>query len=109
MVITTELFLSLTPILSVFHKNLLAIGSTPVLGSSKNYIEGPPINALLTHNFLLLPPDNLPDSLLTYSSNYIVYMKYVTDSSKSVPDNPFILPNRYKCSTGVKFSHMQSN
>lgn len=36
-------------------------------------------------------------------------MKYNTDSSKSVPDNPFILPNKYRCSTGVKFSQIQSN
>lgn len=44
-----------------FHKNLFAIGSTPDDGSSKNYISGPPINANVTHNFLLFPPDNLPD------------------------------------------------
>ena len=75
MVKTTELSLSLTPYLNVFHKNLLAIGSTPVLGSSKNYILGPPINALLTHNFLLFPPDNRPAYLYIYSSNCIVLKK----------------------------------
>lgn len=72
-------------------------------------MHGPPIKALLTHNFLLFPPDNRPLYLFIYSSNCIVYKKYVTDSVKSSPDNPFILPNKYKCSFGVKFSQMQSN
>lgn len=33
----------------------------------------------------------------------------MTDSSNSAPFNPFILPNKYKCSFGVKFIHRQSN
>ena len=40
-----------------FHKSLLATGSRPVLGSSKNPKDDPPISALDTHNFLLFPPD----------------------------------------------------
>jgi len=39
---------------------LLAIGSTPEEGSSKNYISGPPMSAIVTHNFLLLPPLSFP-------------------------------------------------
>jgi len=106
---TTELYLNYTPNFRVRQRNLLAIGSTPVLGSSKNYIPGPPISASLTQSFLLLPPESLPAYLLTYSSNYIVWRKYSTDSSRSFPERPFILPKSYRCSFGVKFSHRQSN
>jgi hypothetical protein len=41
-----------------FHINLLASGSIPVDGSSKNTIGGFPIIAIATDNFLLFPPDN---------------------------------------------------
>ena len=41
-----------------FHMNLLASGSIPVDGSSRNTIGGLPIIAIATDNFLLLPPDN---------------------------------------------------
>ena len=55
----TAPFLSLTPFYMAFQRNLLAIGSTPEEGSSKNYIFVPPINANATHNFLLFPPLSL--------------------------------------------------
>jgi len=64
---TIALFLNFAPYFKVFHKNLLAIGSTPVDGSSKNYISGPPIKALATHSFLLLPPDKFPAFVFTKS------------------------------------------
>jgi hypothetical protein len=44
-----------------FHINLLASGSIPVEGSSKKTIGGFPIIAIATLNFLLFPPDNVPD------------------------------------------------
>jgi hypothetical protein len=47
--------------------NLLAFGSIPVDGSSKKIILGFPIIAIATDNFLLLPPDNVPESLSSYS------------------------------------------
>ncbi len=43
--------------------NLLAFGSIPVDGSSKNIILGFPIIAIATDNFLLLPPESVPDNL----------------------------------------------
>jgi hypothetical protein len=46
------------------HINLLALGSTPVLGSSKKTIGGFPIIARATESFLLFPPDNF--SALTF-------------------------------------------
>jgi len=49
-------FLNFKLYISVFHKNLFAIGSNPLDGSSKNSISGPPIKAIETHNFLLFPP-----------------------------------------------------
>lgn len=51
----------------IFHMNLLAFGSIPVDGSSKKIILGFPIIAIATDNFLLLPPDNVPESLSSYS------------------------------------------
>lgn len=53
---TIELLLLFKFLERQFHKYLFAIGSSPVLGSSKNYIEGSHINELATHNFLLFPP-----------------------------------------------------
>ena len=47
----------------IFHINLLALGSIPVDGSSKNMILGFPIIAIATDSFLLLPPDKVPDNL----------------------------------------------
>jgi hypothetical protein len=44
----------------VLKRNLLEIGSTPVLGSSKKVISLPPIKASATHNFLLFPPLSYP-------------------------------------------------
>jgi len=66
---TIALFLNWEPYFNVFHKNLLAIGSTPVLGSSKNCMSGPPIRAHATHNFLLFPPDKFPAFVLVKASS----------------------------------------
>jgi len=45
-----------------FHMNLLASGSIPVEGSSRNTIGGLPIIAIATLSFLLLPPESVPDN-----------------------------------------------
>jgi hypothetical protein len=50
-----------------FHINLFAFGSIPVEGSSKNRIYGFPITAIAKDNFLLFPPDKVPDSLSLYN------------------------------------------
>ena len=41
-----------------FHMNLLASGSIPVEGSSKNTMGGLPIIAIATLSFLLFPPES---------------------------------------------------
>jgi hypothetical protein len=46
------------------HINLLAFGSTPVLGSSKKTMGGFPIIAIATESFLLFPPESV--SALTF-------------------------------------------
>jgi len=50
--------------LRVFHRNLLAMGSRPVLGSSKKRRLDPPMSALLTHNLRLFPPLRFLDGIL---------------------------------------------
>jgi len=42
----------------VFQRKRLEIGSTPLLGSSKNYIHGLPIKAIETQSLRLLPPES---------------------------------------------------
>lgn len=42
--------------LSILNKLLLDTGSTPVVGSSKNSIEGYPIKDIAHTSFLLFPP-----------------------------------------------------
>ena len=72
----------------VFQRYLLAIGSTPDEGSSKNYIFDPPIKANETHSFLLFPPLNLSDGVSTYNFNCMTLRKYSIDSSASYPLKP---------------------
>lgn len=63
----TLFLLKLKLLFKIYTENynyLLAIGSTPDDGSSKNYISGPPMRAIVTHNFLLLPPLSFPALLL---------------------------------------------
>lgn len=108
-VIIAEQFLNYMFLLRVLKRNLLDIGSTPLLGSSKNVISLPPIKASATQSFLLFPPLSYPALVFTNKSNCIVLIKYSTASSNSCPYNPLILPKRNRCSIGVKFSHMQSN
>lgn len=60
---------------NVLNKNLLEIGSTPVLGSSKKVISLPPINASATQSFLLFPPLSYPALVVLNKSNYIVLIK----------------------------------
>lgn len=61
--IIVDCFFSEAILEMIFHMNLLALGSMPVEGSSKKMILGLPIIAIATDNFLLLPPDRVPDSL----------------------------------------------
>lgn len=58
-----DCFFSVAILEITFHMNLLAFGSIPVDGSSKNMIFGLPIIARATDSFLLLPPDRVPESL----------------------------------------------
>jgi|JI61114C2RNA_FD_contig_31_1774786_length_642_multi_2_in_0_out_0_2 hypothetical protein len=69
----------------IFHINLLALGSIPVDGSSRKIIFGFPIIAIATESFLLLPPDNVPDNLSSYSYKFISLIFCVTASSLYSP------------------------
>jgi hypothetical protein len=63
---TIAAFFALDDKYRLFHKNRLEIGSTPDEGSSKNIIFGLASIAILTHNFLLLPPLKFPAFTLIY-------------------------------------------
>lgn len=69
--ITVDCFFYVDILEITFHINLLAFGSIPVEGSSRNIMLGFPIIAMATDNFLLLPPDRVPDNLSSYSSRLI--------------------------------------
>lgn len=56
--ITDENYLLVAIFEITSHMNLLALGSIPVDGSSKNIIGGFPSEAIATDNFRLFPPDN---------------------------------------------------
>lgn len=56
--ITALFFLRVEIFDTMFHMNLLAYGSTPVDGSSKNTKGGFPIIAIDTESFLLFPPES---------------------------------------------------
>jgi hypothetical protein len=56
--ITALFFLRVEIFDTMFHINLLAYGSTPVDGSSKNTKGGFPIMAIDTESFLLFPPES---------------------------------------------------
>lgn len=56
---TADFFYSLETFEITDHINLLAWGSIPADGSSKNIIGGFPIKAIATDSFLLLPPLNV--------------------------------------------------
>lgn len=73
----------------IFHINLLALGSIPVDGSSKNIIFGFPIIAIATESFLLFPPDKVPDNLSSYSYKFIYFILFVISSSLWVDFNDF--------------------
>lgn len=92
-----------------FHINLLATGSIPVHGSSKNTIDGSPIVAIATDNFLLLPPDKLPAILLSKSIQSNCLILLFTTSFNSLSVKPFILANNSKCSRTVNNSNNASN
>lgn len=46
------------------HSNLLATGSIPVEGSSRNMTGGPPIRAMPALSFRLLPPLHVDDEII---------------------------------------------
>lgn len=64
--ITVDCFRYVEILDMTFHINLLALGSIPVEGSSKNRILGLPIIAIATDSFLLFPPERVPESLFSY-------------------------------------------
>lgn len=64
--ITVASLRSVATLAITFHMNLLALGSMPVDGSSRKTMRGLPIMAMATDNFLLLPPESVPDSLSVY-------------------------------------------
>ena len=74
-----EAFFSVAIYDITFHMNLLALGSIPVEGSSKNKILGFPIMAIATESFLLLPPDKVPESLCSYFYKFNCLIFYVTN------------------------------
>ena len=57
---TVDYFLNVEMLEMIVHMNLLACGSTPVLGSSSNTIGGFPISAMAHYNLRLFPPDSVP-------------------------------------------------
>ena len=57
---TVDYFLNVEMFEMIVHMNLLACGSTPVLGSSSNTIGGLPIKAMAHYNLRLFPPDSVP-------------------------------------------------
>ena len=64
---TTVTFLWSEATLSMtFHMYLLALGSIPVDGSSRNKTVGFPNIATAVDNLRLLPPDKVPESLSLY-------------------------------------------
>ena len=61
--ITEERFLFVVILEITDHMNLLALGSIPVDGSSKNKIGGFPSIAQATDNLRLLPPLKVPERI----------------------------------------------
>jgi len=54
---TVDFFLKVDILEIMLHMNLLAFGSIPVEGSSKNTMGGFPTIAIATETFLLFPPE----------------------------------------------------
>ena len=57
------------------HKNRLAFGSTPAVGSSSRMTSGDPVNDIAVDNFLLFPPEYSPAGIFLNSD-------YITESGK---------------------------
>jgi len=91
------------------HINLLASGSIPVDGSSRNTIGGLPIIAIATDNFLLFPPDNYPASIYSNLFKSISCIFYSTKADYLSLGIPLIAANNSKCSITVRFSNNASN
>lgn len=107
---TIELYFLYVAIRDItFHINLLASGSIPVEGSSKNTIGGLPIIAIATLNFLLFPPDNYPASMCLNLSKSISANFLLTSSFFKAFGIPLIIVNNSRCSSTVIFSNKASN
>lgn len=104
-----DLFLSVDILEITSHINLLASGSIPVDGSSKNTIGGFPIIAIDTDNFLLLPPDKVPAKTFSYLNKSISSNFFYTNFSIKSYGIPLIFEYKTKCSLHVKFSKRASN
>lgn len=87
----------------IFHMKRRALGSMPVDGQSRKMMLGLPIIAMATDNFLLLPPDNVPDNLSSYYSKFISLIFCVTASSLYSAGNDFKSQNISNCSLTVRF------
>mmetsp|Transcript_41471 Transcript_41471/g.71940 ORF Transcript_41471/g.71940 Transcript_41471/m.71940 type:complete len:223 (+) Transcript_41471:536-1204(+) len=75
-----------------FHMNRLATGSMPVLGSSRNTIEGSPTVATATLSLRLFPPERLPAVLCSKSFKSSCTNLPRTMASRPAPRKPLILP-----------------
>ena len=67
-------------------------------------MDEPPIIAILTQSFLLLPPDKLPALTFLYYYNYNISSKNSIFSLSILPNCPLVFPKILKCSYMVKSS-----
>lgn len=87
----TDDYLRFVEILEItFHMNLLASGSIPVEGSSKNTIYGLPSIAIATESLRLLPPEYVPAHLFSNSLNPISLIFFETNLARRSLGIPLI-------------------
>lgn len=93
-----DYFLIVATLEITFHINLLAPGSIPVLGSSKNITFGFPIILIATYNFLLFPPDKLHESTCLYLSKSNSFILWSITLYLTSYGTHYIPQNKSKCS-----------
>ena len=93
---------------SIYQITLLDKESIPLVGSSKNIIDDPPINASANDNFLLFPPLNIFINLFLSYSNYVIFNVSSISFSNESPTNPLTYPINYSISYTVKLSYNTS-
>lgn len=88
------------------HSSLLATGSIPVEGSSRNMTGGPPIRAMPALSFLLLPPLHM--FMVTYylhtlaQQNRALFRLICVAQNRAKCEPFYILPT---CSCGPVYQH----